>query len=105
MSQFSVHRNPNPATKAGVPYLLDVQHDLLADLATRVVVPLCPADAMQGTLIKTLIPVFEIEGKRYAMLTPQLAGVARKQIGDVVGDLAAQRSEIMAALDLLMTGI
>ena len=27
MPQFSVHRNPNPATRAGVPYLLDVQHD------------------------------------------------------------------------------
>lgn len=105
MPQFSVHRNPNPATRASVPYLLDVQHDLLTDLATRVVVPLCPADAMQGRLIKTLMPVFEVEGGRYAMLTPQLAGVSRKQMGEVAGDLAGQRGEILAALDLLVTGI
>ena len=105
MGQFSVHRNLNPDSRAGVPFLLDVQHDLLADLSTRVVVPLCSADAMQGKPIKTLMPVFDIQGGRYAMLTPQLAGIARKQMGEAVGDLAAQRGEIMAALDLLLTGI
>ena len=105
MPQFDVHRNPNPDTRAAVPLLLDVQHDLLEDLATRVVVPLRSADAMQGQLVKTLMPVFEIEGGRYAMLTPQLAGISRKRMGKVVGDLAAQRVEIMAALDLLLTGI
>lgn len=105
MSQFSVHRNPNPDTRSAIPYLLDVQHDLLTDLATRVVVPLCPVDAMRGRLIKTLMPAFEVEGGQYAMLTPQMAGIARKQMGEVVGDLAAQRVAIMAALDLLVTGI
>ena len=60
---------------------------------------------MQGKLIKTLMPVFEVEGGHYAMLTPQLAGVSRKQMGEVVGDLAGQRGEILAALDLLVTGI
>ena len=40
MPQFTVHRNPNPGSKAAYPLLLDVQSDLLADLGTRVVVPL-----------------------------------------------------------------
>lgn len=105
MSQFTVHRNPNPDTKAAYPLLLDVQSDLIADLNTRVVVPLCPASAMKGKLIKTLTPVFEIDGKQYAMLTPQLAGVSKKQVGVKVADLAQRRDEIIAALDLLITGI
>jgi toxin CcdB len=104
MGQFSVHRNPNPETKTGIPYLLDVQSNLLADLGTRVVVPLCPASAMKGKLIKTLTPVFEIDNKRYAMLTPQLAGIQKKQMGSEVAELAAHRDEIIAALDLLFTG-
>ncbi|MGH8354493.1 MAG: CcdB family protein [Pseudomonas sp.] len=105
MSQFSVHRNPNPHTKGRFPLLLDVQSDLIADLGTRVAIPLCPASAMEGKLIQTLTPLFEIDGKQYAMLTPQLAGVAKKQLGEKVADLAHWRDEIVAALDLLITGI
>jgi len=60
---------------------------------------------MQGKLIKTLTPVFEIDGKQYAMLTPQVAGISKKQIGAKVSDLSRWRGEIIAALDLLITGI
>lgn len=105
MPQFDVHRNANPDTKADFPFLLDVQNNLLADLGTRVVVPLCPILAMKDRLIKILTPVFEIDGESYAMLTPQLAGVSRKQLGARVTDLSRNRGEIVAALDLLITGI
>lgn len=105
MPQFAVHRNRNPDTAADYPLLLDVQSGLVADLATRVVVPLCPAAAMKDKLLKTLTPVFEVEGEQYAMLTPQLAGIAKKQLGTQVADLAQRRDEIVAALDLLITGI
>jgi toxin CcdB len=42
MAQFTVYRNKNPQTRSTVPFLLDIQNDLLDDLETRVVVPLCP---------------------------------------------------------------
>lgn len=105
MPQFSVHKNTNAATKSAVPLLLDVQCDLIAELSTRVVVPLYTAAAMKGKTLKTLTPVFEIEGKQYVMMTPQLAGVAKKQLGAQVTDLTSRRDDIIAALDLLITGI
>lgn len=105
MSQFSVHRNPNPDTNAATPFLLDVQSDLMAELGTRVVVPLRPASTMRGALIKTLTPVFKVDGKQYAMITPQLAGISTKKMGAKIADLAGHRNEIIAALDLLITGI
>jgi toxin CcdB len=105
MAQFNVHRNPNAASRASFPFLLDVQSDLISDLGTRVVVPLCPASAMKGKLIRNLMPTFAIEGKHYAMLTPQLAGILIKQLGPKVSDLSEKRNEIVAALDLLITGI
>ena len=40
MAQFDVYRNTNSATRKSIPYVLDVQTDLLDTLATRVVVPL-----------------------------------------------------------------
>jgi toxin CcdB len=105
MAQFSVHGNANPESSATYPYLLDIQSDLIADLATRVVVPLAPATAMQGKAIETLMPVFTIDGERFVMVAPQLAGIATKQLGAVVAELAAQRHEILSALDPLITGI
>lgn len=105
MPQFAVHKNTNLATKATVPFLLDVQSDLIAELGSRVVVPLYTAAAMKGKTLKTLTPTFEIEGKQYVMTTPQLAGIAKTQLGTQVADLSAQRDDIIAALDLLITGI
>lgn len=103
MSQFDVYRNPNPA--AAIPLLLDVQSDLLTGLATRVVVPLRLLSGMDGTLAKDLMPVFEIDGIPSVMLTPQIAGVHTKQLGAKVAWLGHQRSGIIAALDMLITGI
>lgn len=105
MPQFAVHRNANSATKSAVPYLLDVQSDLIESLSTRVVVPLYPAAAMKGKTLRTLTPSFEIDGKQYVMVTPQLAGIPKKLLGAKVADLSTRRDEILAALDLLITGI
>jgi toxin CcdB len=105
MPQFSVYRNVNPDTKSDYPFLLDVQSDLIQELATRVVIPLSPAAAMKGKSMRSLTPLLEIEGKRYVVMTPLLAGIGKKQMGPVVTDLSSRRDEIIAALDLLITGI
>lgn len=105
MAQFTVHRNPGANSRAAVPFLLDVQSDLLSDLGTRAVVPLYAAAAMKGRVTRTLTPQFEIEGRQVVMVTPQIAGIALKMLGPAVGNLAAERDTIVAALDLLITGI
>jgi toxin CcdB len=103
MAQFDVYTNPNPATREAIPYLLDVQADLLNNLATRVVVPLYAAAAM-GKTAQHLNPRFSVAGATVAMSTAELAGVAAARLGDKVCSLAEQRNEIIAALDFLLTG-
>ena len=105
MAQFDVYRNANPATRARVPYLLDVQSDLLDALTTRVVVPLCKPEVLRGKLAERLNPVFEIEGRKMVLLTPELAGVSIKALGEQIANLANRRDAIIAALDLVITGI
>jgi len=105
MAQFDVYRNANPATRTRIPYLLDVQSDLLDPLATRVVVPLCKPEVLSGKPAERLNPAFEVEGRKVLMLTPELAGVAGKTLGERVGSLARERQAIIAALDLVFTGI
>lgn len=104
MGQFSVHRNASPATRMAIPYLLDVQSNLIEELGTRVVVPLCPASSMKGKVVSNLMPILDVDGKQFVMLTPQLAGVPKRILGPQVADLAAKRTEIIAALDFLVLG-
>ena len=106
MPQFAIHRNRNAATKVRFPFLLDVQTDLLQDLGTRVVIPLTPATvATRRIAVQTLTPVCTVEGKPYLLLTPQLASSSVQELGPPMGDLAHDRQTIMAALELLVTGI
>jgi len=105
MAQFDVYRNAHPASRTRLPYLLDVQSDLLDTLATRVVVPLCKPEVLRGKLAERLNPVLEVEGRKMVLLTPELAGVSRKALGEKIANLASRRDSIIAALDLVITGI
>lgn len=104
MAQFDLYANPSRETSGAVPYLLDLQSDLLGPLATRVVAPLFWAESA-GPPAKTLMPRFEIDGQTVVMSTPELAGVSHGELGLRVGTLAEYRDEIIAALDMLFTGI
>jgi toxin CcdB len=104
MAQFDVYLNPNAATRKAIPYLLDVQADLLDTLATRVVAPLVLAEEM-GLAAKHLNPQFKVKGTAVVMSTAELAGVSSRSLGDKVVSLKNKRDEIIAALDLIFTGI
>ena len=104
MAQFDVYTNPNPDTNQAVPYLLDVQSDLLEPLATRVVVPLVRHVVMPRPA-RYLNPVFEVRGERVVMSTPELAGVPIQALGEKVDALPEQRDAIMRALDFLISGV
>jgi toxin CcdB len=104
MAQWTVYRNRNSETASEIPFLVDVQSDLLSQLGTRVVVPLYRTDGACLQPITRLTPEVEIEGETCLLMTPQLAGIATRELGTPVGTLNELRSEIVAALDLLITG-
>jgi toxin CcdB len=105
MAQFSVHKNKNPKTKGSYPYLVDIQSDLLSGLRTRVVVPLVKYTSMAKKSIDTLTPIVDVEGQKFLMLVPQLAGISLSDLGADVASLANQRGAVVAAVDFLVTGI
>lgn len=105
MAQFDLHANPDATSNHRIPFLLDVQSDLLDLLSTTVVVPLYDPGAVNVPPIRRLMPVFEVNGQSVIMATPELAGVSRKRLPPTMGDLRRQREVIMAALDTLLTGV
>lgn len=104
MGRFDVYRNAG-AGAARVPFLLEVQSDLLEDLDSRVVVPLRDVASFPSvTLPARLMPVFEIEGRACLMETPKLAAVPRGLLKERVASLGADQQKALDALDFLFQG-
>ena len=104
MASYAVHQNPNPRTRAAVPFLLDVQLDVFSLLGTRLVVPLYRQEGAGGPILTRLCPVLPFQGQPLVAVVPELAGIPLRELGPMVGDLAAHRAEVLAAMDLLLTG-
>lgn len=105
MAQFDVYVNPSSHSKAHYPYLVDIQSVVLTDLATRIVIPLGRSSAFGGEAMKRLTPMLSFDGEELLLLTPQIASVPEKQLRKPVGSLAHFREQIIAALDLAITGV
>ncbi|KAA0684158.1 CcdB family protein [Roseomonas genomospecies 6] len=104
MAQFDIRRNPSPRSRASTPYVLIVQCDLLADLEPVAVVPLRRKDTL-GPPIRRLNPSFTVDGVEVVMMPNAIAGVSKRDLGEVVANLAEHRHDIIAALDFLLTSV
>jgi toxin CcdB len=106
MRQFVVYRNRNDNTRARYPLLLNVQSDLIEETGTRVVVPMVPATRGRSPpAISSLAPIMQVNGKPHVLVVPLLAAIESSDLGIAEADLSADRSTILAALDLLISGI
>jgi toxin CcdB len=105
MSQFQLYRNTNKATQKNFPYLLDIQSDLLSDLRTTVVIPLMAKRLARDHTISKLNPVITIKRHSFTVMTQNLAGIDRSVLGEAICDLSHTRSEIVAAIDFVLSGI
>jgi len=104
MPQFAVYLNKNLRSRFLFPMLVDVQAELLKDLETRVVIPLVKKQAFTSFPLGLVMPTVELEGEAYMLMTPQLAGVSRTDLGPLTGSVAAHSRAISTAMDILLRG-
>ena len=95
--QYDVYRRPNGTL------VVDVQHMLLEDLKTRVVVPLV-AKSKSAPDSHSLNPTVFFDGKDYFIGTQFLATASLPELVTHLGDISHKRDDIIRALDLLFTG-
>lgn len=100
MAQFDVYKHAR-----GGPHslLVDLQTDLLARLDTRIVAPLVPVNRYDEKVAARLHPLVTIKNTSYVVLMHLLAAIEASELGTRVGSIAASRSELVGALDLLIT--
>lgn len=107
MAQFDVYRNSGKYAKI-VPFVVDVQSDILSNLDSRVVIPLQSADFIKNEniqIISRLNPIFSVCDSDVILATQQMAAVHIRELGNKIDSLASKRLEIISALDVLTSGI
>ena len=100
MAQFDVYKNTNIKTKREIPFLLDIQHNILKNTSTRVIIPL----GFQNSSNKVINPSFEISNTKVTLMTTFIATMSFEQLGQKVCSLKDNRDEIISSIDFLITG-
>lgn len=104
MARFDVYLNTGNHAQA-IPYLLDVQSDLLDALDSRMVIPLRRLESFPAIkLPSNLTPIMEIDGRRYILETPKMAAIPARQLKSSLASLQHEQARITAALDFLFHG-
>ena len=107
MAQFDVYRNSGKYSRI-VPFVVDVQSDILSNFDTRVVIPLQSADFIRSEnmeIVSRLNPIFTVCDSEVILATQQMAAVHIRELGKKVDSLESMRLEIISALDVLTSGI
>jgi toxin CcdB len=100
-----VYANPSKTTRKAYPFIVDIQSDVISDLATRIVVPLGRKTDFKSEQLKRLTPIIEYGGVELLLLVPQVASIPTKVLKNPIGSLSHLRDDIVAALDFAITGI
>jgi len=104
MAQFDAYPNPG-RNRERIPFVLDVQSNLLRDLATRVVVPLGIPDIVERQYLGALHPVLKIARRQVVLLSTEIAHMPMRLLSRPVANLEAQRFAIMRAIDAVLSGV
>lgn len=104
MAHLDVFANPDTGSSSAIPFLLDIQSNLLDGLSTRLVIPLAYPEAIETLPILRLNPKVGVGETALVALTQDMAALPRRLLKSPVANLSSQREEILASLDFLFKG-
>ena len=105
MAQWDVYANPSPRSRQELPYLIDVQSDLLAELGTRLVVPLSRQAQTPAGLPRRMTPLFDIDNETLRLVPQEAGAIDATVLRRPVASLRAQSHRIVDALDAVISGV
>lgn len=87
------------------PFVVDIQSNLLSSLATRMVVPLAVTSLAAKELPQRLCPVFTIRRKSLMLVPFEAAPLDKRLLKTEIASIRDRASDIIAAMDAVMSGI
>jgi toxin CcdB len=107
VAQFDVYLNSGKGVKA-TPFLVDVQHNLFTGCNTRVVVPLLSAKIARERnmdFVEKANPVFMFGDTEVVLAAHLMTAIRAKELSGKVGSIASMRPDILAAMDVIFSGV
>ncbi|MGS4947514.1 CcdB family protein [Meridianimarinicoccus sp. RP-17] len=98
MKQGNIHR-----LRDGAELVCRIQTDLGIETPFILCAPVFPRSEW-GALTPKLHVAFQLDGHPYVVIMSQMVALPGAQIGPVVGDASEARDELVAAVDLLVSG-
>jgi toxin CcdB len=103
MAQFDVYLNPMAEQRSRIPYWLDLQSDHIAQLGSRVIIPLRTLSSV-GSRIDGLQPLVTVGEQQLCADVPSVASFPARLLKTPHTSIAEQRHDLIAALDYLISG-
>jgi toxin CcdB len=103
MAQFDVYTNPMVEQRSRIPYWLDLQSDHIAQLGSRVIIPLRTLSSM-GPRIEGLQPLVTVGKQELCADVPSIASFPARLLKTPHSSVATQRHDLITALDYLISG-
>ena len=105
MAQWDVYPNPSARLRDEIPFLVDLQSDLLSGLESRLVAPLARTRVASAALPRRLCPQFTVDGTALVLLPQESGPIDARLLKRKVMSLRAHAHEIVGALDAVLSGI
>mgnify|MGYP003669114737 CR=1 FL=1 len=101
MARFDVYKYDN----SSVPFVLDVQANLLSELSTCAVIPMVSEKKAKQEALQKLKPTIAINGQNYILMTTDIGTVTRSSLGKKIANIEDEyRQVVTEALDFLFQG-
>ena len=104
MAQWDVYPNPSARLREEMPYLVDLQSNLLDVLPTRLVAPLVRSRLAPDGLPHALCPSFNIDGVTLVLLPHEAGPIEARLLKRRSSSLLAHAHDIAGALDAVVSG-
>ena len=105
MAQWDVYPNPSVRMRDEIPFLLDLQSDLLSGLETRLVAPLARTRLPAAGLPRRLCPAFTVGGQPVVLLPHEAGPISARRLKHRVVSLRPHAHDIVGALDAVIGGV
>ena len=102
MRQFDVFKNPSQVSSKFAPFVIVLQSSLTQTKSTVVVAPLVLPSRLPDR--SRLFPAVVIGKKEFVMSTNELGAISISRLKEYVTNLVAERTRVIAAIDMQFSG-
>lgn len=105
MAQFDAYPNPTVSQREAFPYFVVLQSDQLAQMGTRLVMPLARLRRRPRDVPRRLSQAVEVLGESLYPMPHLLAALPARALVAPVASLRTQGSVLVDALDAVVSGV